>query len=109
MVRFGKKNKDEKLTLEILKVTAKLSEVEFLGVLRILGISPVKKENDKIEAKNFEEVFLELEKKVGGLSLTKKKNLLKLLTLTACGRNFTGNQTSGAQLEEQPNATESKN
>lgn len=97
MKRFSlKKNLD----LEIMVTIVKLSEVEFLGVLRILGISPVKQENGKVYNKTFEEVYIELEEKVTSLKRKQKKNLLTLLTSTARGRDFTGNQTPGEDFEK---------
>lgn len=70
-------------SVELLKKIMKLDAVEFLGVCKILGVSPYKgNPNDpkSLEPRNFTELWSDLCDKVNGLNRTRRKNLNKLVS-----------------------------
>lgn len=85
---------------EIIKKIAKLSQIEFIGLVRFFNIDLVKidkdkdKDENKVRGRDFEELIQEVLEKINKLNRKQKKTLLKLLNTTTKGRQFTGNQVN---------------
>lgn len=77
---MGIKNRIElKIYEDFVKNVSQLEAIEFMGLLKILKVSPYIRENEEIKDKSFSDAFTEALEQFSQLSFKKRKEILKIV------------------------------